>query len=99
MFADTIRNISGPLGIRLRRLYYRRLLKSAGNNLVIDTGVFFQSPESISIGDNVWIDKNSILNAEKLPEKKRLTRMTPEVSDLEEGQIHIGSNTHLGIGT
>ena len=99
MFADTIRNISGPLGVRLRRLYYKRLLKSAGKNLVIETGVFFQSPESITVGDNVWIDKNSILIAGKLPEKKKLTRIAHGVSDLEEGQIHIGSNTHLGIGT
>ena len=99
MFADTIRNISGHLGIRLRRIYYRRLLKSAGNNLVIETGVFFQSPESITIGDNVWIDKNSILIAGKLPEKKRLTRIAQGIADLEEGQIYVGSNTHLGIGT
>jgi acetyltransferase-like isoleucine patch superfamily enzyme len=99
MIGDMIRNISGPLGIRLRRLYYKRLLKSAGNNLVIETGVFFQSPASISFGDHVWIDKNSILIAGKLSEKKRLKRINQGISGVEEGQIQIGSNVHLGIGT
>ena len=99
MIADMIRNISGPLGIRLRRLYYKRLLKSAGSNLIIETGVFFQSPGSITVGDNVWIDKNSILIAGKLPEKKNLTRINHGISEMEEGQIRIGSNAHLGIGT
>lgn len=70
MIDDIIRHISGRLGIRLRRIYYRRVLKSAGKNLVIETGVYFQSPASIAVGNDVWIDKNSILIAESSVKKK-----------------------------
>ena len=99
MIGDLIRNISGPLGIGLRRLYYKRLLKMAGKGLVIETGVYFQSPGNISIGDYVWIDKNCLLIAGKLPEKKKLKRVNKGAGIPEEGEIRIGSNTHLGIGT
>jgi acetyltransferase-like isoleucine patch superfamily enzyme len=99
MISDLIRHISGSLGIRLRRVYYKRLLKSAGSGLVIETGVFLHSPGDISVGDQVWIDKNCILIAGKLPEKKKIKRVNDGDDGPNEGEIQIGSNSHLGIGT
>jgi acetyltransferase-like isoleucine patch superfamily enzyme len=99
MIGDMIRNISGPLGIRLRRLYYRKRLRTAGKGLVIETGVFFQSPGDITVGDHVWIDKNCVLIAGRLPEKKKIKRVNAGAGSPKEGEILIGSNSHVGIGT
>ena len=38
---------------------------SFGNNIVIDHGVWFGGPQNISIGDNVFIGKNAIINASR----------------------------------
>ena len=56
-----IRNISGGLGQRIRFFYYSRRLKSCGRNVRIDEGVILQNPESIVIGNNVWILPYTIL--------------------------------------
>jgi galactoside O-acetyltransferase len=63
LIESSIRNISGPLGYFLRRLYYERRLKNLGKGCLIDTGVIFLNPKNISISDFTWIDSYSILNA------------------------------------
>ncbi len=88
----------GPLGFRLRHYYYRRKLKSLGQNVIIDTGVYFQNPQFISIGDNCWIDKNVVIlagidrsNREKVLKINNKYPGNP-------GEIFIGKNVHIGIG-
>jgi acetyltransferase-like isoleucine patch superfamily enzyme len=53
----------GPTGRKIRYYYWRGKFRKCGKNVLIDEGVIIQGPEYISIGDNVWIDKYSILMA------------------------------------
>lgn len=98
-FEDIIRNISGPVGIALRRAYYKVRLGSAGKKLVIDTGVSFQSPKDVFLGDHVWIDKNCVFIAGRI-DTGTVTIIKKTDSRLaEEGRIKLGSYCHVGIGT
>lgn len=96
VWEDVIRHISGPLGIRLRRSYYRNRLAHCGQYLTIDTGVYLTNPEYIHLGDHVWIDKNSILIAG--PSKSsNIRRLGKDLLNEIEGHIYIGNNAHIGI--
>jgi len=55
-----IRNISGGLGRRIRYLYYRKQFNSCGHKINIDENVYFDYPQSISLGNHIWIDRNCI---------------------------------------
>lgn len=95
-----IRNISGPIGIALRRVYYTQRLKSVGEKVVIDTGVHFQSPKNIVIGDKVWIDKNAILIAGDFVAKERKYKeKNLEAYSGKSGELHIGSRVHIAPNT
>jgi galactoside O-acetyltransferase len=97
---DIIRNISGPVGTRLRRIYYKRRLGKAGNKLIIDTGVSFQNPREIFLGDQVWIDKNCVFIAGRIkPDSGSIVRKGFSDTDNKEGCIQLGSFSHIGIGT
>jgi acetyltransferase-like isoleucine patch superfamily enzyme len=100
LIEDIIRNISGPIGLRLRRIYYKSRLGGAGYKLVIDTGVSFQNPKEIFLGNQVWIDKNCVFIAGKIkPESGSIVRKTFSGTDTKEGCIQLGSFSHIGIGT
>ena len=60
---DALRPISGPLGIRLRRIYYSHALGSCGSDLRIGIGVVIQNPQKIHLGSHVWIDRDVTLIA------------------------------------
>lgn len=94
---DFIRYISGPLGVRIRRLYYSKRLKKCGKGLVVDTGVFFSGPNFIEVGDNVWIDKNVHFIAGEL-NKQKIKVLNKDVQ-VKKGNISLGSNIHIGINT
>ena len=59
-FFDPLRMIliymPGPIGYKLRQLYYGSKCKSLGKNALIDVGVIISGPENISIGEYTWID-------------------------------------------
>jgi acetyltransferase-like isoleucine patch superfamily enzyme len=92
---DVIRYISGPLGIRIRRFYYQRRLKECGIGIIIDTGVFFNNPKAITIGNYVWIDKNAHFIAGKLQHEN--VKKVNEELNITVGEIVIGSHIHIGI--
>jgi acetyltransferase-like isoleucine patch superfamily enzyme len=98
LIAGLLRNIGGPVGIRLRRWFYRARLGKCGKNLVIDIGVSLVAPRWIGFGDNVWIDKNVVIVAGPAPHAKMEQRATAH-SDAEPGHVAIGSNSHIGVGT
>lgn len=54
---------SGALGLLLRKKTYKRLFKSYGRNIIIGRNCVFRHPSKISLGDNVVIDDNSLLDA------------------------------------
>jgi acetyltransferase-like isoleucine patch superfamily enzyme len=96
---DLLRHISGPLGVRLRRIVYRSCLCRCGKGLVIDTGVSLIEPGWISVGDNVWIDKNVVIIAGPAPCQERVEVRTNGSGTVEPGRVTIGSGAHIGIGT
>lgn len=46
----------GPIGHKLRQIYYRGRFKHFGNNSLIDVGVIITGPENISVGEYTFID-------------------------------------------
>ncbi|HEY7160862.1 MAG TPA: acyltransferase [Acidobacteriota bacterium] len=100
LIEDFLRNFSGSLGFALRRGYYKNRLANCGRQARIDTGVYFSNPGSISLGNNVWIDKNSHLIAgwPAIKEDSIKYKVSP-TNNIERGKIIIGNNVHLGIDT
>jgi len=92
---DLIRNISGPVGIRFRRLYYSKVFKKCGQNLVIGPGVHFDNPQYISVGNNVWIDRQSVIIAGKNFNQN----FKPLNKSQNIGELIIGDNAHIGVRT
>lgn len=90
-----IRNIGGPLGIKIRYFYYKRRLGYCGNNVVIDEGVFFQSPENIYLGSKIWLDKNVILLAGSPNLDRNIIIKDNSKFENKMGQIHIGDSVHI----
>ncbi|GLI54147.1 acyltransferase [Thermodesulfovibrio yellowstonii] len=91
-----IRNVSGRLGLALRRRYYSKRFAKCGSNLQIDEGVIIRGVEYIFIGDNVWIDKHCILIAGKvdIPSERVKVRQNKSYK-YKEGELHVGSNVHI----
>ena len=58
-----VSGLPGQLGLFLRRRYWANRLRSLGENVRIDPGVYIQNPKFVSIGDNTWIDRGVIILA------------------------------------
>ena len=91
-----ISHYPGGFGILLRYWYMKRSLKFLGKNVIIDTGVYFQNPEFISIGDNCWIDKNAILLAGRDRSNREKIILKNKDYPGEPGEVFIGKNVHVG---
>jgi acetyltransferase-like isoleucine patch superfamily enzyme len=96
---DLIRGVSGPLGVRLRRAYYRRRLRSCGARLLIEPGVYLLHPEWVSLGDDVWIDRHVILIAGPPAQDSQVSRRPSERACQVPGEIRIGHRAHVGVGS
>ena len=57
-----LRDLPGPIGVIIRRLYYRLILKKVGKNVIIDEGVFFNG-ENIELDDWCYIEKFCVLKS------------------------------------
>ncbi len=91
-----ISHYPGRLGIALRYWYMKRSLKFLGKNVIIDTGVYFQNPEFISIGDNCWIDKNAMLLAGRDRSNREKIILNNKSYPGEPEEVFIGKNVHVG---
>jgi acetyltransferase-like isoleucine patch superfamily enzyme len=92
-----IRNISGPLGLLLRRIYYKIRLKKCGKNLKVSIGVEIINPQKVEIGDNVWLDDYSLIisgNHELTGNKKEIYIKNNNFK-LNQGDVKIGSYIHI----
>lgn len=99
-FGDLLRTVvvylPGVPGRRLRYLYYRRRLRSCGRSVRIDEGVFIDAPEFVTIGDNVWIDRNVILIAGPFARSgDTVTRVENSAFSHGPGELVIGDNVHI----
>lgn len=97
LIESLIRDISGPVGRKIRYLYYKHRFAQCGRNVIIDEGVIFENPEKMYLGNNVWIDKCCILIAgERSIPNKYVTVKVNRSYKFREGELHIGSNVHIG---
>lgn len=96
---DAIRGLSGPLGIRIRRKWYRWRLKRCGKRLVIEPGVHLVRPDQISLGSDVWLDRHVVLIAGPPANDAEIEVLANPDAKVEIGEIVIGNSAHIGIGT
>ena len=97
LIESLIRNISGPLGLLLRRIYYKIRLKKCGKNLKVSIGVEIINPQQVEIGDNVWLDDYSLIisgNYELSGNKKEIY-IENDNFKLNQGDVKIGSYIHI----
>ena len=52
-----VRYLPGPIGFKLRQLWYKRVFDSMGKGCVIDVGVAFPSPKNICLSEFVYVDQ------------------------------------------
>jgi acetyltransferase-like isoleucine patch superfamily enzyme len=93
LIEDLIRWPGGPLGIRLRRAWYRRRLRACGSGLRIEPGVHILGARHIGLGDNVWLDRGVTLIAGPSRAGARIVAGPPA-----DGTLEIGADSHLGPG-
>ena len=94
---------SGAIGILLRRKLYKRLFKHVGRNVIIGRNCIFRHPSKISLGDNVVIDDNSVLDARGCENEMRLADgvMVNRNCAIQSkgGDIVIGKGVNVGAGS
>lgn len=98
LYISFIRNLDGRTGFILRNEYYKKRLKHLGQNVLIDTGVYFTGCEFISIGNNTHIDKGVIIvgSSNKLNISNRIIINNQFIYDNEfQGQVNIGNDCHI----
>lgn len=91
-----ITNISGSTGRKLRYFYYRKKLKKCGTNVAIDEGVVISNPSNISIGNDVWIDKYSVIVAGKANTIGVIKVKKNKNYHSADGELIIGNGVHIG---
>jgi len=98
IYLSLIRNIDGPYGNRLRRKYYKKRLNYLGLNVTIDTGVFIEGAQYISINDGAHIDKGCLLVASppNIDISHRAVKENKnDGANVISGAISIGKNCHI----
>jgi len=63
MIVLTSQHVPGALGFALRKMLYPKLLGRCGRNVIFGQNVVLRHPHKISIGDNVVVDDNCLLDA------------------------------------
>ena len=95
VYLGFITHLPGECGFSLRYLYWKRRLKCLGERSRIDTGVYFQNPRYISVGENTWIDKNVIILAGlDLSKRERVTFKNQNYT-FDPGHVYIGNDIHI----
>ena len=85
-----IRYLPGSVGVIIRRLYYKMILKKVGSNVVIDEGVYFIG-NNIELDDWCYIDKFCVFRSySKIRVGKRVHVSIGVV-------IHAGTNSEVII--
>ncbi len=90
-----LRNISGGLGRWMRYHYYKRRLGGCGKNVVFDIGVNIQSPKSVFLADNVWLDNYVIIIAGSANPKNKIKFKENASYQYKIGELHIGKGVHI----
>ena len=89
-----IRNIGGRFGVKIRYFYYKNQFYSCGKNVIIEEGVFFENPQNMSLGNNIWIDKSVVLIAGAFKPNNR-NYYQKENKSIEWGDLIISNGVHI----
>lgn len=90
--------LPGQIGFILRYRFWKKHLKFLGWNVKIDTGVYFQNPQYISINDNCWIDKNVVILAGLDSSKREKIILQNNEYPGFPGEVYVGKNVHVSVG-
>jgi acetyltransferase-like isoleucine patch superfamily enzyme len=101
-------SIPGAAGFFLRKVFYKRFFAMVGKGTIIGSGVAFRWPGQITLGENVFIDANAVLDA-KGPNSHidlgnsvllgRNTILSCASSMIKLGDdVSVGPNCHLRAG-
>jgi len=96
--------LPGALGIVLRQKIYPRFFRKCGKGLVVGRNCAFRHPSRISLGDNVTIDDNTLVDA-RGAEGKGLVFMDGviinrnSIVQSKSGDIEIGKSVSLGANS
>jgi len=99
---DKIRYLENYRCREKRYLIYKKYLKSLGENVIIDTGVFIYGMEYVTIQDNTHIDKNCIIvgSSPNLDLSSRIVKEILNNTDIiEKGEVYIGKDCHISQNT
>ena len=93
--------IPGALGLVCRKLFFRPLFKQVGKNVIFGRNMTLRHPHKISIGDNVIIDDDCLLDAKgesnsgiKISDYVSVGRFSSIVC--KNGDIEIGQHVNIG---
>lgn len=95
LMESLIRNIGGPVGRKVRYVYYKRRLGSCGRNVVIDTGVIFENPKSIFLGNNIWIDHYALLIGGSVKDEGNIQFKLNKNYEKQIGEVHLNGENHI----
>ena len=94
-----VRHLPGPLGVRLRRGYWRRRLGALGDGARIDEGVKIMNPADVFIGSRCWVAADVLIGAgEPSLEGRDVVRRQNDEYAGREGQVRIGDDVELAVG-
>lgn len=94
-------SVSGALGFALRKIFFRKLFKKIGRNVVFGRNMTIRHPGKIEIGDNVVFDDNTVIDAKgknntgiKIGDNVVIGRAT--TISCKGGDIEIGDYSNIG---
>jgi acetyltransferase-like isoleucine patch superfamily enzyme len=97
-------SLPGALGLKLRQLFYPKLFKEVGRDIVFGRNLVIRNAKNIKIGDRVVIDDQTLIDARGagndgiiIGTETVLNRDVMVIAKV--GGIHIGSNTDVGSRT
>ncbi|MBN2055918.1 acyltransferase [bacterium] len=102
LIVDLFGWLPGAPGYLLRKVFYPKLFKRCGRNVVFGRNVTIRHPRKITIGDNTVIDDYVVLDAKgdnnrgiELGDNVIIARNT--VLSCKGGDISIGDNTNISL--
>ncbi|WP_275260990.1 acyltransferase [Nitrosococcus halophilus] len=91
-------SMPGGFGFLVRKKFYPRLFKNVGNGLILGRNVTIRHPHKITLGNNVTVDDNSVLEGRGegvvLEDSVVINRNSMLLA--KTGPIYLGSRTTIG---
>ncbi|MCC6682534.1 MAG: acyltransferase [Phycisphaeraceae bacterium] len=96
--------LPGALGLVLRKMFFKRLFRGCGGGLVIGSGVTIRHGDKITLGRNVVIDDECVLDARGAGDEGLVIGDNVIISrgctiQCKSGPISIGDNSNIGSHT